>query len=68
MRREELSKVVKRLPDLSTEQIEAMDAMTRALVRRLLADPITFLRTADHSEAAEAVLQIFSLYPDEEPD
>ena len=68
MRREELSKVVKRLPDLSTEQIEAMDAMTRALVRRLLADPITFLRTADHTDAAEAVLQIFSLYPDEEPD
>ena len=68
MRREELSKVVKRLPDLSTKQIEAMDAMTRALVRRLLADPITFLRTADHTDAAEAVLQIFSLYPDEEPD
>ena len=68
MRREELAKVVKRLPDLSTEQIEALDAMTRALVRRLLADPITFLRTADHTDAAEAVLQIFSLYPDEEPD
>ena len=68
MRQEELARVVKRLPDLSAEQIEAMDAMTRALVRRLLADPITFLRTADHTDAAEAVLQIFSLYPDEEPD
>ena len=66
MRREELAKVVKRLPELSDDQIEAMDAMTRALVRRLLADPITFLRTADHTEAAEAVLQIFSLYPEEE--
>ncbi len=68
MRREELARVVKRMPDLSDEQIEAMDAMTRALVRRLLADPITFLRTADHTEAAEAVLQVFSLYPDEDPD
>ena len=68
MRREELARVVKRLPDLSAEQIEALDAMTRALVRRLLADPITFLRTADHTDAAEAVLQIFSLYPDDEPD
>ncbi len=68
MRREELAKVVKRLPDLSDEQVEAMEAMTHALVRRLLADPITFLRTADHTEAAEAVLQIFSLYPDEDPD
>ncbi len=68
MRREELAKVIKRLPDLSDEQVEALDAMTRALVRRLLADPITFLRTADHTEAAEAVLQIFSLYPDEDPD
>ena len=68
MRREELARVVKRLPDLSDDQIEAMDAMTRALVRRLMADPITFLRTADHAEAAEAVLQIFSLYPDEEAD
>ena len=66
MRQEELARVVKRLPDLSDEQIEAMDAMTRALVRRLLADPITYLRSADHTEAAEAVLQIFSLYPDEE--
>ena len=66
MRREELARVVKRLPDLSDEQFEAMDAMTRALVRRLLADPITFLRTADHTDAAESVLQIFSLYPDEE--
>ena len=68
MRREELARVVKRLPDLSGEQVEALDAMTRALVRRLLADPITFLRTADHAEAAEAVLQIFSLYPDEDRD
>ena len=64
MRREELARVVKRMPDLSDEQIDAMDAMTRALVRRLLADPITFLRSADHTEATEAVLQIFSLYPD----
>ena len=68
MRQEELARVVKKLPDLSDEQIAAMDAMTRALVRRLLADPITFLRTADHTEAAEAVLQVFSLYPDEEPE
>ena len=68
MRREEVARVVKRLPDLSDEQIEAMDAMTRALVRRLLADPITFLRTANHTEATEAVLQVFSLYPDEEAD
>ena len=68
MRQEELARVVKRRPDLSAEQIEAMDAMTRALVRRLLADPIAFLRTADHTEAAEAVLQVFSLYPDEAPD
>ena len=66
MRQEEIARVIKRMPDLSAEQIEAMDAMTRALVRRLLADPITFLRTADHTEAAEAVLQIFSLYPEEE--
>ena len=68
MRQEEMARIAKRLPDLSDEQIEAMDAMTRALVRRLLADPITFLRTADHADAAEAVLQIFSLYPDEEAD
>ncbi len=68
MRQEELARVVKRRPDLSAEQVEAVDAMTRALVRRLLADPIAFLRTADHTEAAEAVLQVFSLYPEEAPD
>ena len=66
MRREELSKVVKRLPDLSTEQIEAMDAMTRALVRACWPTRSRSCEQRTTRDAAEAVLQIFSLYPDEE--
>jgi len=68
MRQEELERTVRRLDGLTAGQLEQIDTMTRALVKRILADPITYLRSAQSPQAADAVLQIFDLYGDDEDD
>ncbi|MEX2377940.1 MAG: glutamyl-tRNA reductase [Dehalococcoidia bacterium] len=68
MRRQELERTLRRLPELSPDQAEIVEAMSRALVKRILADPITYLRSSRHSDAAEAVLQVFDLYSEDDDD
>ena len=68
MRRQELERSLRRLEGLSDAQMAQIDTMTRAIVKRILADPITYLRSTQSSKAAETVLQIFDLYGDEEDD
>lgn len=60
MRREEVEQTLGRLDGLTDEQSVAIEKMTRSLVRRILADPISFLRSEEDS-AAEAVQNVFSL-------
>ncbi len=60
VRQAELARAMKRLPGLSQEQAATVDALTKALVSRLLADPITYLRAAE-PDAAEAMLDAFGL-------
>ena len=45
---------------LTDEQSIAVEKMTLSLVRRILADPISFLRSEEDS-AAEAVQKVFAL-------
>lgn len=60
MRREEVEQTFARLDGLTDKQAASVEKMTRSLVRRILADPISFLRSEEDS-AAEAVQKVFSL-------
>ncbi len=59
MRREEVERALGRIDDLTDEQSVAVEKMTRSLVRRILADPISFLRSEGDS-AAEVVQEVFA--------
>tara|TARA_Y100001960_G_scaffold333646_2_gene439954 strand:- start:160 stop:1428 length:1269 start_codon:yes stop_codon:yes gene_type:complete len=60
MRREEVEHTLGRLDGLTDDQAVSVEKMTRSLVRRILADPISFLRSEEES-AAEAVQRVFAL-------
>jgi glutamyl-tRNA reductase len=60
MRREEVEQTLARLDGLTEKQAISVEMMTRSLVRRILADPISFLRSEEDS-AAEAVQKVFAL-------
>jgi len=57
----QLSKTLKKLPPLSDEQYENLEAMTRSIVTRILKDPIQYLRTNGNSHHAEMVKELFNL-------
>jgi glutamyl-tRNA reductase len=65
MRREEVEQTLGRLDGLTEKQATSVERLTRSLVRRILADPISFLRSEEDS-AAEAVQKVFALVEDEE--
>ena len=65
MRREEVEQTLARLDALTEKQATSVEKMTRSLVRRILADPISFLRSEEDS-AAEAVQKVFALAEQDE--
>lgn len=60
MRQEEVERTLGRHEELTEEQAAAVEKMTRSLVRRILSDPISFLRS-DEDSAADLVQKIFAL-------
>lgn len=66
-RQRELARALRRLRDLSPEQVAILDAMTKAIVNRLLADPIESLRVGDDQDVLSAVTRIFDLEDDQRP-
>ena len=67
VRSEELARALRRLQSLQDDDREIIDAMTRAIVKKLLADPITYLRELEDLESASAVARAFDL-PEEPQD
>ncbi len=65
MRETELARALAKMPDLPDGYSELMDAMSRALIKRILADPITYLRSGVSKSAALDVAQVFDLEFDE---
>ena len=61
MREIELARALGQMPDLPEDYTEILDAMSRALVKRILADPITYLRSGVSKSAAQDVAQVFDL-------
>ncbi|MCH8101767.1 MAG: glutamyl-tRNA reductase [Chloroflexi bacterium] len=54
----ELERALKQLPDADEQTARVIDSMSRALVKRLLADPIDFVRK---SRGVDEVAEIYSL-------
>jgi glutamyl-tRNA reductase len=61
VRQAQLNKTLKKLPPLSDEQRESLEAMTKSIVTGIIKDPIQYLRTNSSSHDAEMVNHIFNL-------
>ncbi len=61
MREIEMARALSQMPDLPEEYVKVLDAMSRALMKRMLADPITYLRSGVSESAANDVAQVFDL-------
>ena len=60
---------LRRLQGLTDEQRSIIESLTKSVVSKILADPITFLRHGDDDEAVNAVSRLFGLpNPDTELD
>ncbi|MFP6679507.1 MAG: glutamyl-tRNA reductase [Dehalococcoidia bacterium] len=65
IRLRELENGLKRLTGLTDEQRSVIGSLTKSVVSKILADPITFLRKGNDDEVASAVSRLFDL-PDTE--
>lgn len=64
IRRAELAKTFARLPNLSGEERQRIDALTAAIIKKLLHHPIVSLKEPDSPpEHADAIRELFALEP-----
>lgn len=64
IRQSEWDRTERRLAGLTPEQRDAVDQMTRAMVKKMLHDPWRFLKSADDSDSAgalQALVDVFGL-------
>jgi glutamyl-tRNA reductase len=61
LREAELARTLKRAPDLSAKERAAVDAMSTALVKKLLHDPIARLKSEDGERYVAALRELFAL-------
>jgi glutamyl-tRNA reductase len=63
IRRSHLEKTLKRLRPLSDEELESLDSMTKAIVTKILHDPIQYLKGSDENNGdyAAVVTELFRL-------
>ena len=68
LRDAEIARTFKRLPGLTTEQRERVEAMANALIKKVLHDPITRLKGDDGERYVGAVRELFALDEDASPE
>ena len=61
IRRSHLDRTVKKLPHLTEEEQYSLEMMTRAIVSKILKDPIQYLKANGSSNYAEMLREIFGL-------
>ena len=66
IRKRELDHALRNMPELPSEQIEIVDALTRSIVKKILHDPTVFLRQEADKSQLQAARDLFRLW--EEPD
>ena len=62
IRQAELSRALRRMPDLPSEHREAVEALTRAIVNKMLHDPTVFLKQRADKSQLEAARDLFQLW------
>ncbi len=67
IREKELSKTLKKLKNLSKEEIEAIEILTRSLIQKLLYYPINFIKKSYHEEGKYAISLIRQIFELDEP-
>jgi len=63
IRQRQLNMTIKKLPPLSKEEQDSLDAMTKAIVNKILHNPIQCLKCGDHGDdnMCQVVEQLFNL-------
>jgi glutamyl-tRNA reductase len=61
MRQAEVQRAIARMPGLSPEHAAVVEAMSRSIVNRILAEPISFVRESGEPEAVDALADVFDL-------
>jgi glutamyl-tRNA reductase len=66
VRRTQLKRTLKKLPNLSDEERDSLEAMTKSIVTKILKDPVTHLRANVNNDRdfAEMVKKLFHLKTD----
>ncbi|MCD6490497.1 MAG: glutamyl-tRNA reductase [Thermodesulfobacterium sp.] len=67
LRQKELAKTFKKLKNLSEEEKEAIEILTRSLIQKLLYYPINFIKKSYHEEGKYAISLIRQIYELDEP-
>ncbi|MFC2010939.1 glutamyl-tRNA reductase [Chloroflexota bacterium] len=57
----QLNKTLKKLPPLSDEQRESLEAMTKSIIAKILKDPIIYLNANGNSNQVKMVRELFRL-------
>ena len=61
IRSAQLNRTLKKLPPLSPEQRESLEAMTRSIASKILKDPIHYLKVNGNGNYCEMVRELFQL-------
>ncbi|MBO8144511.1 MAG: glutamyl-tRNA reductase [Thermodesulfobacterium sp.] len=67
LRQKELAKTFKKLKNLSEEEKEAIEILTRSLIQKLLYYPINFIKKSYHEEGKYAISLIRQIFELDEP-
>jgi glutamyl-tRNA reductase len=66
IRKRELDRALGKMPNLSAEHAEVVDALTRSIVNRMLHDPIVYLKRQTDKSQLQAVRDLFRLWEEEQ--
>ncbi|MCF8042816.1 MAG: hypothetical protein K9L20_11985, partial [Desulfarculaceae bacterium] len=61
IRTAEVARTLKDLSELSPDEIAALDRLTQALVKKLVHDPIMFIKGASHGKSPDTLRQQLAL-------
>ncbi len=61
IRSEQYSRSVKKLPELTAAERQAVDLLTRSIVDKILREPIMFLKSGEGTDGSEVIRRLFGL-------
>lgn len=61
IRSEQYSRSLRKLPDLTEAERQAIDLLTRSIVDKILREPIMFLKSGEGTDSSEVISRLFGL-------